>query len=90
MSKVKMTVTKLLALRNKRDAFRNNFNAADEKLRKLCTHPRSRMSTVASYRSDTLGNNSYESFHDECGICGKWSETYYENPRYPEKVKKNG
>lgn len=86
---MKYTVTKLVDIRDKRDASRNNFNKLDKKLRENCTHPKRFMVTASSYRSDTLGTNGYTTYHDECNLCGKWFESYDDShrPNYPEKKK---
>lgn len=76
MSKVKMTNTKLKALKARKDKAWDTFKALNDKLDKLCTCPEKFMVTDEAYETDTLGGNGSTRYYDSCEVCGKQHDNY--------------
>ena len=85
-----MTVVKLQALKDLRASYLKKFNAVDAKIKKLCTHPKSRMITKSYYTTDTLGSNGWTTYYDKCTLCEEHiGEEYWEGRNHNFTVKPN-
>lgn len=73
---MKMTVAKLKELKKQKDIYWNKFKNANDKLKKICTHPHSAIRTKVGYETDTLGNNGTNYYIDICTLCEAHIDSY--------------
>jgi hypothetical protein len=72
MSKKKMTVVKLKALRDETERTRMKLSSLIQKLRVYCHHPKSTRRQHTEVVQFGMGMYESEVTHETCGICGHY------------------